>query len=181
MNQDNKYDIEQAHVDVPTYQYPSVVYIQDLLYVVASKIDGKEVSLLKVLDYIIIELEIIKSAYYGYDKNLFTKLKVTLEVLMSSNELLNSNKNEIFDCLELLSFLSNDRKNLDFLPIKYQTDEATSQRFEGERRTLIRNKLRNSNLICPSCKNEFDQFRYDAIRTPFNITCSKCHHSFPND
>lgn len=137
--------------------------------------------MLKVLDYVIIELEITKSAYSSYDRELFIKLKVTLEVFMNSHELLDSNKNDISDCLELLSFLSTDRKNLDSLPIKYQTDKSTSQRFEGERRTLIRENFRNSNLICPSCKNEFDQFRYDAIRTPFSLTCPKCHHSFPND
>lgn len=166
-----------AHVDVPTYQYPSVVYIQDLLYKVASTIDSKEVSLLKVLDYVIIELEITKSAYSSYDRDLFIKLKVTLEVFMNSHELLDSNKNDISDCLEILSFLSNDRKNLDLLPSKYQTDEATSHRFEGERRKIINEKFRNSCLICPSCENEFDQFRYDAIRTPFNITCPNCQQS----
>lgn len=180
MNQDN-YDMELAHVDVPTYQYPSVVYIQDLLCKIAFTIDSKEVSLLKVLDYVIIELEITKSAFSSYERDLFIKLKVTLEVFMNSHELLESNKNDISDCLELLSFLSTDRKNLDLLPSKFQYDESTCSFSDGGRSALIREKFRNSNLICPSCKNEFDQFRYDAIRTPFSITCSKCHHSFPND
>ncbi len=128
MIQDNNDDLLLAHVDVPTYQYPSVVYIQDLLYKIASTIDSKEVSLLKVLDYVIIELEIIKSAYYGYDRNLLTNLKVTLEVLMNSHELLNTNKNEILDCLELLSFLSNDKKILIYFqsntkPMKQQVKD----------------------------------------------------------
>ena len=180
MNQDNNNDLELANVDVPTYEYPFVVYIQDLLYKVASKIDSNEVSLLKVLDYVIIELEITKSAYSGYDRDLFIKLKATLEVSMNSIELLDSNKNDISDCIELLSFLSNDRKNLDLLPFKYESDEASSHRFDLKRRALIREKLRNSNLICPSCENEFDKFRYDAIRTPFSLTCPDCHHPLSN-
>lgn len=169
-----------AHVDVPTYQYPSVVYIQDLLYKVASKIDDNEISLLKVLDYVIIELEITKSAFYCYEKNLFTKLKITLEVLMNSNELLDRNKNDISDCLELLNFLSNDRKNLDLLPNSYQNKESTYQEFNTERKKLVHNKFNNPNIICPFCRNEFSQFKYDVVRTPFNITCPNCQQSINN-
>jgi hypothetical protein len=190
MNQDNNDNMLLANVDVPTYQYPSVVYIQELLNKIQSTTESKENSLLKVLDYVIIELEIAKSAYSCHEKELFIKLKVTLEVLMNSYALQKKSIDNISTCLTLLSFLSHDRKNLDLLPIEFQDSETSTSHeedmkyrssYDGYLNQRIRAKFKNSDLTCPSCDNKFPQFRYDVARTPFSLTCPMCHYSFPNE
>ncbi len=168
-----------AHRDPPTIQYPCATLIQTIMHDITVSREDDLTFLDKFTDYIIIELEIIKSAFWCYEKSVFEKLIFDSEVyLISHSEKLSEvTKKAINDCIDLLKFLAIRKENLDSLPNNFEEFERLDFCVNGNKQIRIGEIFRNPTVKCPSCQNEFSQISFDVVRTIYAVKCPKCQQS----
>ncbi|WP_146179260.1 hypothetical protein [Limnohabitans sp. Hippo4] len=168
-----------AYRDTPTIEYPCATLIQTLMHDISVSREVDDIVLDKFTDYIIIELEVTKSAFWCYEKNLFEKLIFDSEVfLISHSEKLSDSSNKLInDCIELLNFLAGGQENWSSLPNKFKDFEDMQFCVNGNKEIRIDEFFRNPNVKCPSCSHEFSQIAFDVVRTIFAVRCPKCEQS----
>jgi hypothetical protein len=168
-----------AHRDPPTIQYPCAKLIQTIMHDINVSREDDLTFLDKFTDYIIIELEITKSAFWCYEKSVFERLIFDGEVfLISHSEKLSEvTKKAINDCIDLLKFLALRQENLDSLPNDFEQFERLDFCINGIKKIRIDEIFRNPIVKCPSCKNEFSQIGFDVVRSMYAVKCPKCLQS----
>lgn len=168
-----------AYRDPPTIQYPCATLIQTLMHDISVSREIVDIYLDKFTDYIIIELEIIKSAFWCYEKSVFEKLLFDSEVfLISHSETLGEvTKKSINDCIFLLKFLATRKENLDCLPTDFEHFESMQFCVNGMKQIRINEIFCNPTMKCPTCQNEFSQIAFDVVRTMYAVKCPKCQQS----
>jgi hypothetical protein len=168
-----------AHRDLPTIEYPCATLIQTILHDITVSREDDLTFLDKFTDYIIIELEITKSAFWCYEKSVFEKLIFDSEVyLISHSEKLSEvTKKAINDCIDLLKFLAIGQENLDSLPKNFEEFERLDFCVNGNKQIRIDEIFRNPLVKCPSCQNEFSQVSFEVVRTIYAVKCPQCKQS----
>lgn len=179
METDNTNALLVIHRDPPTFDYPCNSLIQSILYDVDTSQESKDIFLDKFTDYIIIELEITKSAFWCYESSVFERLIFDSEVyLISHSEKLSEpTKKAINDCICLLKFLAIGQENLETVPIDFEQFERLDFCINANKLMRIENIFSNSIVTCPSCNSEFSQLAFDVIRTLYAVKCPRCHQS----
>lgn len=179
MKSDDLNDLEMAHVDVPTLEYPCAGFIQMLLYNLDLRVDN-EVSLPAFAEFVCTELQISKSAYWGYDKELYEKLIAFSEayLLLHSDQLCEPNVSKINESITLLKFLSESRSNLEAIPNGYTDFDQRFSCYSEKIKRRVEDKFKGSMVTCPACENEFSQVDFNVVRTLHAVKCPKCQISF---
>jgi len=170
---------ESAYVDVPTSEHPCVVFIQTILYSLNVEAE-KEASLPAFAEFVSTELQISKSAYRGYDKDLYEKLIALSEayLLLHSGQLSNQSIGAINESITLLKFLSESRSNLEAVPYGYTDFDQRFTCYSEEIKHRVDKKFRSPMVTCPTCKNEFSQIDFNVVRTLNAVKCPECKLSF---
>jgi hypothetical protein len=168
-----------AYRDPPTIEYPCASLIQTIMHDITISREVDDAFLDKFTDYIIIELEITKSAFWCYEKTVFEKLVFDSEVYLisQSEKLSEATKKSINECIELLNFLANGQECLDALPEDFQKFEKLDFCINGKKEIRIDEIFRNPLVKCPSCHSEFSQIAFDVVRTMYAVKCPQCQQS----
>lgn len=179
MNSNQAANIMIAHTDPPTFEYPCVECIQAILYNIIPSSVEKESSLERLLEYVISELETTKSAFWFYESYIFEGLAWTVQMyyIDNSDKIEIENKEGLEQCVSLLRFLGKGKENLDSLPSDFNGFDIMAASVQTDIFMRINNRFRNPQIRCPSCSDEFSQFRYDVVRTMYSIKCPKCKQS----
>lgn len=179
MESDDRNQLVILHSDPPTIEYPCATLIQSIMHDIICRYDVDNAFLDKFTDYIIIELEITKSAFWCYEKNVFEKLLFDSEVYLisQSEKLSEETKKSINECIELLKFLAYGQENWNSLPQKYDEYDTQESCVRGSKAIRIDEIFRNPLVKCPSCHNEFSQIAFDVVRTIYSVKCPKCQQS----
>lgn len=170
---------ELAHIDVPTSEYPCVVFIQKILYSLDVRAE-KEASLPAFVEFVGTELQITKSAYWCYEKEVFERLIAISEayLLVHADQLSELAVDMITESITLLKFLAENHSNLDVIPKGYEDfDQRFTCYFEDVERRVDR-KFRDPMIKCLACENEFSQIESKVVRTLHAIRCPNCQQSF---
>ncbi len=164
---------------VDPLKYPCVCYIQDLLCNIDSTLDGKEIPFDRFVTLVVTELEIVKSIYWCYEKEVFDKLMSLIENFLDeySFNLKKQIKDTLQECIFLLRFLSESQKNLDSFPSGYKEVDPREMTVCINIWRQVQNRIINPNIKCPSCSNEFSQVAFDVTRTMYAVKCPKCNQS----
>lgn len=168
-----------VYSDPPTIQYPCATLIQTIMHDITVSREDDLTFLDKFTDYIIIELEITKSAFWCYEKSVFEKLIFDSEVyLISHSEKLSEvTKKAINDCIDLLKFLAIGQENMESVPSDFEHYERLDFCVNGNKLLRLDDIFRNPIVKCPSCSNEFSQVAFDVARTIYAVKCPKCQQS----
>ncbi len=168
-----------AHCDPPTIEYPCASLIQAIMHDITVSREVDDAFLDNFTDYIIIELEITKSAFWCYEKTVFEKLVFDSEVYLisQSDKLSEATKKSINECIELLKFLEIQQENLQSLPHEFEQYETQEFCVRGSKEIRIDEIFLNPLVKCPSCSNEFSQIAFDVTRTIYAVKCPKCKQS----
>jgi len=179
MESDDRKPLVVIHSDPPTFDYPCVSFIQSILYDIDTTTERKDGFLDKFTDYILIELEITKSAFWCYESSVFERLIFESEVylILHSEKLSESTIKAINDCICLLKFLALKKENLDTFPNDFQTFERLDFSIDRGKQMRIESIFCNSLVKCPSCSGEFSQIAFNVLRSPYALKCPKCHQS----
>lgn len=167
------------HSDPPTIQYPCASLIQTIMHDIICRCEVDDAFLEKFTDYIIIELEITKSAFWCYEKTVFEKLIFDCEVYLisQSEKLSEATKKSINECIELLKFLEIGQENFHSLPQEFEQYETQEFCVQGNKEIRIDEIFRSPLIKCPSCTYEFSQIAFDVVRTIYAVKCPKCQQS----
>lgn len=179
MDSDDRNSLVIFHSDPPTIEYPCASLIQTIMHDITVSRAVDDAFLDKFTDYIIIELEITKSAFWCYEKTVFEKLIFDSEVYLisQSEKLSEATKKSINECIELLKFLEIGQENFHSLPHKFEQYETQEFCVQGNKEIRIDEIFRNPLVKCPSCTNEFSQIAFDVVRTIYAVKCPKCQQS----
>ena len=74
MDSEDRNSIAMIHCDLPTFDYPCNSLIRSILYDIDTSSESEDTLIDKFTDYIIIELQITKSAFWCYESSVFEKL-----------------------------------------------------------------------------------------------------------
>lgn len=167
------------HRDPPTYDYPCISFMQSILYDIDTTTESKDAFLEKFTDYIIIELEITKSAFWCYESSVFERLIFESEeyLIMHSQKLCELTIKAINDCICLLKFLALKKENLETVPNNFQTFERLDFSIDRGKQMRVESIFCNSFVKCPTCSLEFSQIAFNVLRSPYAFKCPKCHQS----
>jgi hypothetical protein len=179
MESDNSNSISMIHCDPPTFDYPCNRLIQTILYDVDTSAESEDTFIDKFTDYIIIELQITKSAFWCYESSVFEKLIFDSEVyLISHSEQLSElTKKAITDCIYLLKFLATGQENLEAVPINFVQFERQDFCMSADKSMRIMEIFSNPFVKCPTCNNDFSQVALHVVRAMYAFKCPKCHQS----
>jgi hypothetical protein len=179
MESDDRNSILMIHRDPPTFDYPCSSLIRSILYDVDTSSESEDTFLDKFTDYIIIELQITKSAFWCYESSVFERLIFDSEVYLISHseKLSESTKKAINDCIYLLKFLAIGQENLEIVPNDFDQFERLDFCINADKLMRIEDIFNHPFVKCPTCNNEFSQVAYDVVRTMYAFKCPKCHHS----
>jgi hypothetical protein len=182
MNLNDSLDLKVICVDPPYAEHPCLTYIQTLLCNIDPNGECKEVPIDKFSEFIVMELEITKAPFYGYDRELFEKLAYAIEVfLVKYFEEIKQETKEILDqCVILLKHLAEGKENLDSFPTGYTEVNYETLIVRADIWRRVKDRFRSPNLKCPSCKNEFSQVDFNVIREMYCVKCPKCKQSIVN-
>jgi hypothetical protein len=179
MESDDRNTLVVIHSDPPTFDYPCVSFMQSILYDIDTTTEPKDGFLDKFTDYILIELEITKSAFWCYESSVFERLIFESEVylILHSEKLSESTIKAINDCICLLKFLALKKENLETLPNDFKKYERLDFSIERGKQMRIESIFCDSFVKCPSCSLEFSQIAFNVLRSPYAFKCPKCHQS----
>lgn len=168
-----------AHCDPPTIEYPCASLIQAIMHDITVSREVDDAFLDNFTDYIIIELEITKSAFWCYEKTVFEKLVFDSEVYLisQSDKLSEATKKSINECIELLNYLASGQECLASLPKDFEKFDRLDFCVNANKLMRIDDIFRNPIVKCPSCSNEFSQIAFDVVRTIYAVKCPKCQQS----
>lgn len=179
MDSEDRNSIAMIHCDLPTFDYPCNSLIRSILYDIDTSSESEDTLIDKFTDYIIIELQITKSAFWCYESSVFEKLIFDSEVyLISHSEQLSvATKKALNDCIYLLKFLAIGQDNLDAVPKDFVEFERQDFCMDANKSMRIMEIFSNPFVKCPTCNNEFSQVALDVVRTMYALKCPKCKHS----
>lgn len=179
MNSENLNKINLIHDDSPIIDYPTISYIQSILYDVEHVDDADGSFLTEFAIYIITELQTTKTIFYFYEKELFERLAWDCEIFLinHSGRIGKNNIDVLIESILLLSYMAESKDNLDSFPSQYDGRMESEMCIRSDIWKRVDDKFRNPNVKCPSCSNEFSQVSVDVVRTPFAVKCPKCKQS----
>jgi hypothetical protein len=171
--------INQVYSDPPTIEHPCVAYVQSLLLNLDSNTEDAEDPLERFVELIATELEVTKSAFWCYEKEVFEKLAFSIEVFLIDcvDKIKQQTKDHLRECLLLLNFISEGKDNLNYFPDGYDEIDPRTLVVRADIWRKVKNKFNNPNIKCPSCEHEFSQVAFDVVRTMYAVKCPKCKQS----